>query len=145
MIRMACFLMVFSLFLVGCAHVNTKTASSEESFAEDAVSSLIQPTDIPDPATFIDVDELPVQLQEGPIEYPEAAKQARKTADVIVQAYVGPDGKVLRVNALKCSRPGMGFEEAAIKAAFKGLWRPAKLNGKPVGVWVAYKVDFVLK
>jgi len=39
----------------------------------------------------------------------------------------------------------MGFEEAAVKAAYKCRYRPAIQNGNPIGVWISYTVEFVLE
>jgi outer membrane biosynthesis protein TonB len=36
------------------------------------------------------------------------------------------------------------LREAALKAAWKSVWRPAIQNKKPVAVWVAYPVKFKL-
>jgi len=52
---------------------------------------------------------------------------------------------VKKAVAVKCTRPNMGFEEAAVAAAYKYIYRPAIQNGDPVGVWIAYRVDFIIK
>jgi hypothetical protein len=39
----------------------------------------------------------------------------------------------------------VGFEEAALEAAYKREYRPAQFENKPVAVWVSYQVSFQLK
>jgi len=64
---------------------------------------------------------------------------------VMVQAYVDKNGEVKKAQAVKTNRPNMGFEEAAVKAAYKCKYRPAIQNGNPVGVWIGYRVEFTLE
>lgn len=142
MFHMIPFLMILGLLIAGCAHVDTGPAELEDSASGDTGEFMGPSTDIPNPADFVMIDEEPVQIKEDRPIFPQKAMEAHANGEVIVQAFVGTEGKVLRVNVLKCSRPGMGFEEAAVKAAHKSRWRPAKLQGKPVGIWVAYTVKF---
>ena len=99
---------------------------------------------IPPPDAFQPVEKQPVQTYEEPPEYPRLAQEGGFTAFVIVEAYVDRNGKVKKAQAVKCSRENMGFEEAAVRAAYKNEYRPAIQNGEPVGVWISYRVDFVL-
>lgn len=64
------------------------------------------------------------------------------TCEVYVQAYVDEAGAVKDAKILKCNRPNMGFEEAALDAAYQCRYKPAVQNGQPVGVWVSYRVEF---
>jgi TonB family protein len=45
----------------------------------------------------------------------------------------------------KSSGSNVGFDEAAIKAALQRRYRPALQNGRPVAVWVTYKIVFRLE
>ncbi len=100
---------------------------------------------LPDPGVFVWYDEEPVQINGAEAEYPQKAQRDRIEGYVIVQAYVDTTGKVLKASALYCSLPGYGFEEAAVRAAYKTRWQPARSLGIPVAVWVAYKYDFVMR
>ncbi|MFA6587888.1 MAG: TonB family protein [Patescibacteria group bacterium] len=100
---------------------------------------------MPPPDAFVAVEVDPVQVYEETPEYPRLARDGGFTGYVIVQAFVDKNGFVKKAQAVKCTRPGMGFEEAAVKAAYKCQWKPAIQNGNPIGVWVAYKVDFVFE
>jgi len=37
------------------------------------------------------------------------------------------------------------LDEAAIEAAYKNKFKPGIQNGRPIKVWVTYKVDFILE
>lgn len=100
---------------------------------------------MPSPDEFIPVEEQPAQIYEEIPEYPRLAREGGFTGYVIVQAYVDKNGEVKKAQAVKCNRPNMGFEEAAIKAAYKCKYRPAIQNGSPVGLWISYKVNFTLE
>lgn len=99
---------------------------------------------IPSPDTFIICEEQPVLIHEEPPVYPKLAEEAGFSATVTVQAFVSKDGKVLKAMVVKNDRPGIGFEEAAICSALKSIYRPALQNGHPVGIWIVYKVRFVI-
>ncbi|MFH2204893.1 MAG: energy transducer TonB [Elusimicrobiota bacterium] len=45
----------------------------------------------------------------------------------------------------KASGTNAGFEEAALTAAMKNRYKPAIQNGRPIPVWVSYRVVFELK
>ncbi|MEZ5358575.1 MAG: energy transducer TonB [Candidatus Zixiibacteriota bacterium] len=100
--------------------------------------------DIPPSDQFIKVEVMPECVKKVEPAYPAAAVKAGIEGDVYVQAYVDKTGKVLKANALKCSHKDVGFEEAAVKAAYGSEYKPATQGGDPVGVWVSYKVSFKL-
>jgi TonB family protein len=79
--------------------------------------------------------------EEKPL-YPEMAQLTERSGIVWVQALVDKDGKVRDARILKPSGANVGFEDAAIEAAYKNLYKPAIQNGRPVSVWVSYKVEF---
>ncbi len=104
--------------------------------------------DIPDeeylplPDEFVPV-EIPAEMiyEEIP-DYPRLAKTAGMEAIVWVKALVGKDGNVKKAMILKSSGSKAGFDEAAVKAAYKCKFKPAIQNGRPVAVWVSYSVEF---
>lgn len=77
-------------------------------------------------------------------EYPELARVARVEGNVILQAVVRADGSVGDMEVLRCNRPNMGFEEAAIEAVKNWSYKPATQNGRPVDVFFTVYVDFKL-
>ncbi len=104
----------------------------------------IGPEVIPPVGAFIAVEVGPVIIHEQKPEYPRLALEGGFTASVFIDAFVGREGQVLDARVARCTRNHMGFEEAALKAAYKCTYRPAIQNGAPVGVWISYQVDFVL-
>jgi TonB family protein len=108
---------------------------------------VVTPADdyIPPPETFVPVETNPVPVHEVTPEYPRLAREGGFSGVVTLQVYVDGNGVVRKVLVAACTRPGMGFEEAAIKAAYLGKWRPGIQNGNPIGVWISYKVRFELE
>ena len=49
------------------------------------------------------------------------------------------------VRIAKPSGSNVGFDEAAMEAAYQFRYKPAIQNGQPVAVWVTYQVNFLLK
>jgi len=88
----------------------------------------------------------PVRIEETAVqpEYPELARVARLEGNVILQAIVNSDGSVGDVEVLRCNRPNLGFEEAAIEAVQQWRYKPALQNGKPVEVYFTIYVEFTL-
>lgn len=97
------------------------------------------------PIVFIPVQKYPEQIYEVIPQYPSSAKGHRAEAYVIIQAYINKRGTVIKAIATECNKPRYGFEEAALEAAYQCRYKPAiTSNGKPVGIWIEYKVNFVL-
>ncbi len=100
---------------------------------------------LPAPDEFIAVEEQPQLLQKESPKYPEIARKAGIEGSVWVKVLVDKDGNVRDAIILKESGANAGFEEAALEAAKKSIWRPAMQNKQPVALWVAYEVKFQLK
>jgi protein TonB len=77
-----------------------------------------------------------------PPKYPPAARDARYTGEVVVQAVVLATGQVGEVKVLKCSRPKVGFEEAAIDAVKKWRFEPGRVDDKPAEVTLRFRLNF---
>lgn len=92
---------------------------------------------------FIPVEIPAEMIYEHTPEYPRLAKTAGMEAVVWVKALVDKNGNVRDAMILKSSGSKAGFDEAAVKAAFKCRFKPAIQNGRPVAVWVSYQVEFV--
>ncbi len=88
----------------------------------------------------------PVAIPETKVQpsYPELARQARVEGKVILQAVITASGDVAQLEVLRCNRPNMGFEEAAIDAVKEWKYEPALQNGRPVEVFFTVVVDFTL-
>ncbi len=76
--------------------------------------------------------------------YPEMARKAGIEGKVILMIIVGIDGSVTDARILKSSGNPL-LDEAAIAAARKTRWSPAKQRDKPVPVRLAFPVTFNLR
>ncbi len=103
------------------------------------------PEMIPPPDVFVPHEVPPALIRDEPPRYPPLAQEGGFSAEVILNVYVGIDGRVKDVRVAKCTRPGIGFEEAAVSAGYKLLFRPAVQNGEPIALWVVHTIRFVIK
>jgi len=76
--------------------------------------------------------------------YPEIARHAGVKGSVILQAVIGPEGKVGSIVVLRESPERVGFGEAAIRAVSQWRYRPGLLAGNPVSVQMTITVEFTL-
>ena len=88
-----------------------------------------------------DVKPWPVSIPEA--EYPEAVRKARIDGLVVVEALVDVDGSVLDTRILKRSRNG-SLDQAAVAAARKAKFSPARGRDLPALNWVAVPYRFAL-
>lgn len=98
----------------------------------------------PTPEEFIPVEVQPRQIYEEEPVYPRLALEGGFTAKVIIEALIDIDGSVKKAQVKHCTRPNMGFEDAAVRAAYKCRYRPAIQSNEPVEVWISYVVKFVI-
>jgi protein TonB len=88
---------------------------------------------------------MPTIVKEEKPVYPEVALLTNREATVWVKALVDKEGKVREARIAKSSGMNVGFDEAALEAAYKNIYKPAIQNGRPVAIWVTYPVEFKLK
>ncbi|OGC92532.1 MAG: hypothetical protein A2W25_07505 [candidate division Zixibacteria bacterium RBG_16_53_22] len=96
-------------------------------------------------SVLITTEEMPKPIQMVVPEYPVWARKQGLSANVWVKAKVLPDGKVGEAIILSCDKPGVGFEEAATRAASLSQFLPASANGINYAVWVIYPVRFIFR
>ena len=109
---------------------------------EDIIVDISDDDYLPAYDEFVPVEIYPEMVyQEKPV-YPRIAEQAGITGEVWVQALVSKNGKVLDARVGKSSGTA-SLDEAAVAAAFKTKFKPGIQNGRPVAVWVTYKVEFL--
>ncbi len=75
--------------------------------------------------------------------YPERARGPRIEATVIAVGIVLRDGTT-RFYWAHSSRPGLGFEDAALEAARQWKYEPGTVDGKPVDFFFVVRVEFNL-
>jgi len=109
------------------------------------VTSFVACTMLTPPSPF---DRLPEPVGgydaiEKNIFYPKEASEAGIEGSVVIYTFVDSLGRVTATIVLK-GFPDTGFDEAAMDAIRKTPWKPAKKEGKPVGMWVKIPVVFSL-
>lgn len=73
--------------------------------------------------------------------YPPLARQARIQGVVRLEAVIGPDGRVEKVQAI--SGPPL-LRQAAVDAVKDWIYEPCRLNGQPVRVTTQIEINFTL-
>jgi protein TonB len=96
----------------------------------------------PEVDEFVPVDVMPEMIQKEIPLYPARAEMEKIEGAVWIKALINKAGKVVDVRIHKSSGTNVGFEEAAVEAAYKCKFKAALQNGEPVAVWVVYKVNF---
>ncbi len=87
------------------------------------------------------IDKMPSPIGSPKPVYPESAIKDSLNGLVVIQLLVGKDGRVKKTRLLEGEEP---FSSAAIEAGKKSIWEPAIYKGKPVGVWVAFPIRFIM-
>jgi protein TonB len=83
--------------------------------------------------------EPPIKMNDVKPVYPDIAKNAGVTGVVIIEATIGPDGKVIDAKVLR-SIPML--DQAALDAVRQWEYRPTFLNGVAVPVIVTVTINF---
>ncbi|MFH2055985.1 MAG: energy transducer TonB [bacterium] len=114
--------------------------------SSDMPDGSVDTTAIPPPESFVHAEQQPEPLDLPLPKFPEEAKIRGVEGQVYVKVFVDANGDVQKAIVLKESGKNVGFEEAAIRAARQGKWKPAiSPEGEPIGVWVAYPIKFTLR
>ena len=86
--------------------------------------------------------QAPTKVTDVPPIYPPVAQAARVSGVVILEAVIGPDGRVTDVQVL---RSVALLDAAAITAVRQWVYTPTMLNGVPVPVIMTVTVNFQLR
>lgn len=87
--------------------------------------------------------EPPELLEFVPAEYPAEAKAAGLEGTVVLELLVAADGTTTEVKVV--TPAGHGFDEAAVAAAKRFVWKPGRARGQPVAVRITYEYVFALE
>ena len=98
-----------------------------------------------DPEEYVEVDQPPETIERVNPIYPEQPRKQGINANVFVGVLIGKDGIPKKALIRECDRPGIGFEEAALEAAYKCRYSPAMKNSQPTAIWVSYAIKFKLQ
>jgi protein TonB len=121
---------------------------------EEVEATTIAPTEFTEITKKPDITEVPVvpfwkvevkpkpEYIPKPI-YPEPARIAGIEGNVVIEALVDVDGKIIDAKVLKSSG-NVALDEAALTAARQARFTPAKQRDMPVRVWVSIPFRFTL-
>jgi len=87
-------------------------------------------------------EEYPEMVYSHNPDFPSEALKQGCGGTVWIKVIVGRTGSVVAALIDKESGTDCGLEEAALKAARKCRFKPGKINGKPIPVWVKYPLEF---
>ncbi len=93
---------------------------------------------------YVAFDKAPDPIRTETPVYPNLAREAGIEGDVLIGVLVGVDGKVLEATVLS-SDVTSAMERAAVRAAMKWRFRPAKQGSNPVKARVAIPFSFRLR
>lgn len=85
---------------------------------------------------------MPVAIDRVEPRYPEAARQARLTGVVILEAVIDRNGNVVDARVLRDI--GLGCGSAALQAVRQWRYQPAIRNGRRIAVYLTVTVRFEL-
>jgi TonB family protein len=83
----------------------------------------------------------PALMRQPNVVYPAAAVRLKREASVRMRILVDENGRPTEI-AQASPKIGMGFDQAAMRAAKSTRWTPPTKNGVPVKMWVELSVDF---
>lgn len=97
----------------------------------------------PDDTNFVASSANPRLLHYVKPDYPTLARHAGLEGTVLLKVLVGPDGKV--IDAVVVRGPHPLLEQAALKAARRCEFAPARQREMPVKAWIAVPYNFSLR
>lgn len=102
--------------------------------------SSVPPSD-PDPDGFVAYEDAPQAIQTPAPVYPEMARAAEVEGTVVVRMLVNKEGRVEKASVVS-GHPML--DAAALDAVRNWIFKPALQQHKPVAVWLAVPIKFVL-
>ncbi len=91
------------------------------------------------------VEERPELLSAPPPIYPPLLRQAGIQGRVVLRAIVDTTGRVEPASIRIVKSPSAGFEQPTKDWVLKALFRPARMHGQAVRVFISLPVDYSLK
>lgn len=127
---------------VGKEGVEAKKGNTLAKEADKTVLLDSDVTSLPTPTEEYLVSEMPVPISEIRPIYPKDAKEKEIEGSVAMDVLIDEIGKVRQVAVIE--GPDI-FKASAVEAMRKFLFRPAKVDGKPVAVRIRYSIHFKLE
>lgn len=120
-------------------------AKKGNTLAKEVDTTKLLDTDVsslPTPTEEYLVSEMPVPISEIRPVYPKEAREKEIEGSVAMDVLIDAEGKVRQVSVIE----GLDlFRASALEAMKKFLFRPAKVDGKPVAVRIRYSIKFKLE
>lgn len=126
------------------AEIVAPDITSASSGDADIVVDIQDDEYLPAPDEFTPVEIVAEMIYYETPEYPRLARQAGLEGLVRVKALVDRNGNV-KDAMLYQSCGTTSLDEAAVGASYKCKFKPAIQNGRPVAMWVTYKVEFFIE
>ena len=131
----------------------TETGSDGEAIAVKKGNTLAKEVDqtvlndsdsdaLPSPTEEYLVSDMPQVLSEVKPVYPKEAKEKELEGSVVMDILIDATGRVRQVSVIEGESL---FRSGAVEAMKKFLFRPAKVEGKPVAVKIRYSLRFQLE
>ncbi|NDD92485.1 TonB family protein, partial [bacterium] len=98
---------------------------------------------LPIPTDDYLVSQMPVLISDFRVAYPEDAKKAGVQGAVILELLIDDSGRVRQAQVIQSLLPSL--DAAALEAAKKLLFKPARVSEKSVAVRIRYAYRFVLE
>ncbi|MEO0070948.1 MAG: TonB family protein [candidate division WOR-3 bacterium] len=131
-----------SVPVAATSEAEVEAATVEATTFTEVVKKPVE-TDIPVvPFWKVEVKPTPVNIPK-PV-YPDLARNAGIEGQCVVEGLVDVDGSVIEVKIVKSSG-NQSLDAAAVEAAYKAKFTPAKQRDKAVRVWVSIPYRFTLQ
>ena len=85
----------------------------------------------------------PIAVKNVQPSYTQEARDARAQGTILLEAVIGRDGSISKVQVLKAL--GYGLDESAAKALSEWQFKPGTKDGKPVNVRIQVTMNFSLR
>jgi protein TonB len=120
-------------------------AKKGNTLAKDVDENQLKDSDsdaLPTPTEEYLVSDMPQVLSEVKPVYPKDAKEKELQGSVVMDILIDASGRVRQVSVVEGDSL---FRSGAVEAMKKFLFRPAKVDGKPVAVRIRYSLRFQLE
>lgn len=120
-------------------------AKKGNTLAKEVDKSILLDSDassLPTPTDEYLVSDMPVLISEVRPRYPKEAKEKEIVGLVVLDVLIDESGKVRQASVIE--GPEI-FRASALEAIKKFLFRPAKVDGKPVAVRIRHSINFKLE
>jgi len=131
------------IYAIGSVPVTVQLATKKHTVVMEYPMQCF-PSSLPAPQRPGEALTRPVLVKKRAPEYPEDQRRRRVEADLLFHLMVREDGTLAEICVLYNSAPGLGFDDAAVRAIREWRYEPARLDGEPVAIPFAVKVQYRL-